>query len=200
MEPVFRELKEKVLRFPRDLVLKMRTKGKNPVQLRTRIVSFTDVVLTPETRFINFGKETLNWTHHNFVQRLKIDTACMDNRRASLEALAIAMASDWTQDGDRQRHIIVMFTDASAHRLEDRVGEVPAKLLPNIPLTLDELEEKWDLQSHHGLSLALFTPDVYPWSTIGDCWARTLFLPSKAGEGLAEFEYKTILEIYANEL
>ena len=178
----------------------MRSKGKEITQLRTRIISFSDELSTPETRFINFGSETFSWTHHDRVRRLKIDTSCTQSRHAGLEALAVAMGSDWTQEGDFQRHIIVMFSDASAHRLEDRVGEVPAKFLPNTPLTLDELEEKWDLQSHHGLSLALFTPDVYPWSTIGDSWAQTLFLPSKAGEGLAEVEYKTILEIYANEL
>ena len=46
----------------------------------------------------------------------------------------------------------------------------------------------------------LFAPDMYPWPTIGDNWSQTVFLPSKAGEGLAEVEYDTILEVLANSV
>jgi hypothetical protein len=104
-----------------------------------------------------------------------------------------------------------MFTDASAHRLEDRVGELPAAIAAQVPSSIDKLTDGWEGggQSASGISttlkqparrLVLFAPDMYPWPAIGDSWQQTVFLPSKAGEGLAEVEYDTILEVLANSV
>jgi hypothetical protein len=104
-----------------------------------------------------------------------------------------------------------MFTDASAHRLEDRIGDVPSAFASQIPSSIDKITDGWEGggQSASGVAttlrqparrLVLFAPDMYPWPTIGDSWDQTLFLPSKAGEGLAEVEYQTILEVLANSV
>jgi len=121
------------------------------------------------------------------------------------------MASDWTQEGDRQRHIIVMFTDASAHRLEDRVGDIPPTFASQIPSSIDKMTDGWEGggQSASGVAttlkqparrLVLFAPDMYPWPTIGDSWAQTLSLPSKAGEGLAEVDLGVLIECVSNSV
>lgn len=203
METNLKEVKERVLRIPRDLVLRRRELGMETAQLRTRIVSFADEVLTPESTFINFGAEIFNWKHHDSIRKMKINRASKGNNHAGLEALANAMESDWveTQDLDksRKRHLIMMFTDASAHRLEDRVGAESANFLRHVPSNLDELEGKWRLQFHYGSNLVLFAPDMYPWATIGDSWARTLFLPSNAGVGLIDSEIQTIIDVLAIE-
>ena len=143
-----------------------------------------------------------------FLSRLGTIEKQRSIQRSGLEALAVAMASDWIQEGDRQRHMIVMFTDASAHRLENRVGELPDTFAAQVPSSLSELTDIWEGggQSASGVAttlkqparrLVLFAPDMYPWPTIGDNWAQTVFLPSKAGE---EVEYNTILEVLANSV
>ena len=119
------------------------------------------------------------------------------------------MCSDWVLDGDRQRHMIVLFTDGSAHPLEDRVGAVPAAFASQIPSSIGELTDGWEGggQSASGFAtnirqparrLILLAPDTYPWALIGDNWGQTVFVASKAGDGLAEVEYDTILEVLSN--
>lgn len=40
-----------------------------------------------------------------------------DDPESGLEALAMAMKSDFVQKGEKKRHIIILFTDAAAHPL-----------------------------------------------------------------------------------
>ena len=214
MQPVIETVKSNTLKFSDDLTRTLDAKGKVADQIRIRIVAFGDcqadtnplnaspfyTVLPPEQT------SDLN----TFVSALSANGGG-DEPESGLEALAVAMASDWVQDGDRQRHIIVMFTDASAHRLEDRIGDVPSAFASQIPSSIDKITDGWEGggQSASGVAttlrqparrLVLFAPDMYPWPAIGDSWDQTLFLPSKAGEGLAEVEYQTILEVLANSV
>lgn len=214
MQPVIETVKSNTLKFSDDLIKKLEVKGKIADQIRVRVVAFGDCKV--DTNPINAspfytvlpaeeGSEL-----NTFVGNLRANGGG-DEPESGLEALAVAMGSDWVLDGDRQRHIIVMFTDASAHRLEDRVGELPAAIAAQVPSSIDKLTDGWEGggQSASGISttlkqparrLVLFAPDMYPWPAIGDSWQQTVFLPSKAGEGLAEVEYDTILEVLANSV
>lgn len=40
-----------------------------------------------------------------------------DDPEDGLEALAYAIESDWTKGGDKRRHVIVVWTDASTHAI-----------------------------------------------------------------------------------
>jgi len=214
MQPVIETVKSNTLKFSDDLNRKLDEKGKVADQIRIRIVAFGDCNV--DTNPLNASpfytvlpaEQTADL--NSFVSALSANGGG-DEPESGLEALAVAMASDWTQEGDRQRHIIVMFTDASAHRLEDRVGDIPPTFASQIPSSIDKMTDGWEGggQSASGVAttlkqparrLVLFAPDMYPWPTIGDSWAQTLFLPSKAGEGLAEVEYDTILEVLANSV
>jgi len=104
-----------------------------------------------------------------------------------------------------------MFTDASAHRLEDRIGDVPPAFVSQIPSSIDKLTDGWEggSQGEGMMSLSIkpaarrlviFGPDTYPWTDIGDSWPQTVFFPSKAGDGLAEVDYGMILEVLANSV
>lgn len=48
-----------------------------------------------------------------------------DEPESGLEALALAMGSDWETSGTSKRHAIVLFTDASAHPLEQQLDGIP---------------------------------------------------------------------------
>ena len=207
MQPFINSVKSFILKFPDDLINKHLQQGKIVDQIRVRVVAFGDY--KTDTNAINaspfYAKlpAEQNSEFNYFVSELRANGS--GEPKSGLEALSVAMCSDWVLDGDRQRHIVVMFTDASAHPLEDRVGEVPAAFASQIPSSIDKLTDGWEGggQSASGFAttirqparrLVLFAPDMYPWPAIGDSWQQTVFLPSKAGDGLAEVEYDNLLQ------
>jgi len=195
------------------IVTAMRLRNKTVDQLRCRVIAFRDCAFDPNpinaSNFYTLLPAEQTSEFSNFVSGLTA-AGGGDEPESGPEALAVAMGSDWVQDGDRQRHIIVMFTDASAHPLESRVGTVPSAFASLVPSSISNLTDGWEGgQQEGGVStklkqaarrLLLFAPDVDPWNAIGDAWAQTVFLPSKAGDGLSEVEYETILEVVANSV
>jgi hypothetical protein len=130
-----------------------------------------------------------------------------DEPESGLEALAVAMQSDWETGLDRRRHVIVIFTDAPAHPLGDP-RQTSAPTYPrSIPPSLDELFQQWGhkhgsgaLMENSAKRLLIFGPEVYPWTDIADDWNNVLFFPSAAGEGLEEWEMDEIIATIANSL
>ena len=185
MGPVIDLVKEKVRKFPIDLKDALATKEKQVHELRIRVVAFRDLESDSDaleiSEFFMVEPSTDSANFESFVSRLGASGGG-DEPESGLEALAIAMGSDWTDHGDKQRHLIVMFTDASAHKLEDRVGAVPAAFSGYIPDSLDVLTDMWDggvgvklkTDAHQ---LIIFGPDAYPWNMISDAWNDVVFVP-----------------------
>jgi hypothetical protein len=75
-----------------------------------------------------------------------------------------------------------MFTDASAHKLEDRIGEIPSQFTDVVPADIDGLTDNWDGGQATKLKktarqLIIFGPDAYPWNMISDGWNDVVFVP-----------------------
>jgi len=208
MTPVLDMVKEKVRKFPHDLKDALAEKGKLVNTFRIRVIAFRDFgndsdALTVSD-FFTVEPSTELAKFESFVNGLSASGGG-DEPESALEALGIAQASNWTHEGTKQRHVIVMFTDASAHKLESRVGEIPSAFRDQVPASLDELTDRWDGNQAVRLRklarrLVVFGPDAYPWNVIGDAWGETVWLPSQAGKGLEDVEYKTILETLQNSI
>lgn len=201
MTPVINLVKEKVQKFPHDLRDALAKKDKIVNTLRIRTIAFRDFGSDSDamtaSEFFTVEPSTELSKFQSFVNGLSASGGG-DEPESALEALGIAQASNWTHEGEKQRHLIVMFTDASAHKLESRVGEVSAEFREQVPGSLDELTDRWDGDQAVRLKrtarrLIVFGPDAYPWNIIGDTWGETMWLPSQAGKGLLDVEYETIL-------
>ena len=48
--------------------------------------------------------------------------------------------------------------------------------------------------------LLLFAPDTTPWNEIAADWNNTIYVPSRAGEGLNEFEFTEIIDAIGNSI
>lgn len=158
-------------------------------QIRMRVVAFGDsqahAQIINASQFYTVLPATNSSALTAFVSGLRI-MGEGDTPNSALEALDEAMKSDWVQEegksGERLRHVIVLLTDGSINT----VGEYSRELT--------ELEKRWGTDSHddHAVMhpvrkhLILVAPDIHPWPTIGDGWAKTAWLPVKVGEGLAE--------------
>lgn len=158
-------------------------------QIRMRVIAFSDsqenAQIINASEFCTVLPATNSSTLTAFVNDLRINGEG-DTPKSALEALDEAMKSDWVQEegksGESLRHVIVLLTDGSINT----VGEYSRELT--------ELEKRWGTDSHddHAVMhpdrriLILLAPDIHPWPTIGDGWAKTAWLPVKVGEGLAE--------------
>ena len=209
MFPVLDSVKESALGFHERLNAVMAENGKAISQLRLRAIAFRDFGdnaddAIEQTGFLRLPEQSAEF--ESFIRGVDARGGG-DIPESALEALALAVNSSWETGLDRRRHVIVMFTDAPAHPL-GKVG-VNAQTYPtNIPRTMDDLFEQWGyarsqtaVMEQSAKRLVLFAPDDEPWSeAIAEEWDLTLHFPSKAGQGLQEFEMDEIIDTIANSL
>jgi len=209
MTPVIDTVKNNVRSFHTRLSSAMAEKSKSISQLRVRIVAFRDFADNPsdaieQSGFLALPDELAEF--ENFVQGLRA-TGGGDEPESGLEALSIAIDSPWERGLDRRRHVIVMFTDASAHPLGDAAARRAPTYPESVPANVDGLFDRWGyataqsgVMEHAAKRLLLFAPDTGPWNVIAADWQNTIFLPSKAGDGLEEYEMDQIIDVIANSI
>lgn len=178
--------------------------GRNVSQIRVKVIMFRDFYFDKKHSFAQTEFLTLPEEINEYESFLNLIKAAGggDEPENGLEALAAAINSDWTMDGDKRRHIIVMYTDASAHPLEkaQTMDDKIKKYYPeNMPGSLIELIEMWNNPSSDSAltnlsqRLILFAPSHEIWDEVAALCVNTIYKPSQAGNGLEEIEYKEII-------
>lgn len=201
MTGILDTVKRNAVNFPDDLKRTMEQKGKHINQLRMRIIAFRDYMADGEkamlaTDFFALPEEKDSFK--DLIMTIEPDGGG-DDPEDGLEALAYAIRSDWTKGGDKRRHVIVVWTDASTHEIG--FGRKSQYYPQGMPKTFGELTELWDERMDgNAKRLLIYAPDEEYWSTISDCWDNTLHFMSVAGNGLEEVEYKEILSEISNTI
>jgi hypothetical protein len=209
MGPTLQNVKQSALSFPNRLAQEMVSKGRGISSLRLKVVAFRDFGDSPADAIIEspFLAVPADLEAFERVVSGLEPGGGGDEPESGLEALALAMAAPWEKGLDKRRHVIVVFTDASAHPLGDP-RQVAAPTYPSsIPSSMDALFNQWGhgqsrdaLMENSAKRLLLFAPELYPWTDIADDWNHTIFFPSAAGEGLEEWEMDEIIATIANSL
>lgn len=205
MIPVIDNVKSNALKFHDDIKEALAKKGKHINNLRIKVILYRDFVADgdaafKESKFFEFPDEVDNFK--SFINDIKADGGGPEPENG-LEALDVAMRSEWTQEGGRKRQVIVVWTDASCHKLEDTAAKKPASYPDGIAKDLNELTDRWEGEDFVDFSskrLIMFAPDAYPWTDIENSWSNVVATTSKAGEGLAEVDYEAIIESIANSV
>lgn len=205
MSPIIDKVKENALKFYDDLSVQMRQKSKHIDKLRVKVIAFRDYYVDGDmamqiSPFFTLPEQKADF--QTFVNRIQADGGG-DEPENGLEALALAIQSDWSKEGDKRRQIIVLWTDASTHPLEFKADSKPQNYpIAQIPKNFDDLTDLWDGQTMNRAAkrLILYSPDAYAWTDIANHWENTIQYPSKAGEGLSEIDYQTILDAIANSV
>ena len=148
MQPIINKVKEVAYNLGDQLIAEMRTAGRDIRQLRIKIIGFRDFYCDgpyalEESRYFTLPDDKAEFK--DYVDGLTAKGGG-DDPENSLEALALAMKSDWCQPIDptfKKRHIIVLFTDTDAHPLEK--GETCTnEIYPkDIPHTYADLVSMW---------------------------------------------------------
>ncbi len=207
MTPVLEQVKAGALSFHDTLVETMAAKDKFVSSLRLRVVAYRDYYDNPSdalfhTPFFRLPDEQMHF--NTYVSALAADGGG-DEPESGLEALAVAFGSEWERGMDRRRHVVVLFTDASAHPLEASHGRYVPGYPTDMPNTFDALTDQWDdpqgsVMEYAAKRLLMYAPDVYPWNVISAYWDNVLHYPSAAGQGLNEVEFGQIVDAIAGSV
>ncbi|NJL14943.1 MAG: VWA domain-containing protein [Microscillaceae bacterium] len=204
MSPIIEKVKENAQRFYDDLMQVMAQKDKAIDQLRVKVIVYRDYYYDGEesmfeSPFYHLPQE--KEAFKAYVEPIKAEGGGHEPE-SGLEALALAIRSEWNKSGDKKRQIIVIWTDASTHPLEKDEGKKPNNYPKDMPANFDELTDLWDGQfmSHSAKRLIIYSPDAYAWTDIANHWDNTIQYPSKAGQGLGEVDYQTILDAIASSV
>lgn len=203
MSPVIDKVKANATRLHDDLKIKLDEKGKPMSQLRIRVIAFGDIYADKDrwlqsSEFFKLPAQVDAFK--NFIGKVEAEGGG-DEPENGLEALSLAMKSSWTNEGNRRRHVVVMWTDASAHKLEKR-ADSDVELTETLPKDLNEFADLWNGQAidQNGKRLVMFAPEAYPWSDLGMHFEQAWLLPTRAGEGMKEHEYDEILHLLSNSI
>ena len=199
-------VKQNALKFYPDLKERCDAKGKEISELRIRVIGFRDFyadgnAAIQDTGFLHIPDQEEEFK--SFVGSLR-PTGGGDEPENGLEALAMAINSDWTTGGDKRRQVIVVWTDASTHPIENPITKTPA-YPSGMPKNFDELTDWWEddqcgKMNKAAKRLIVFAPDASAWTEIGINWQNVIHHTAKAGQGLEEVDYDTILQAIVNSI
>lgn len=206
MDPILDTVKNNALNFYQDFQQVMSKKRKHVDQLRVRIVAFRDYYYDREkamlvTDFFNLPAQSEDF--EACVCCIEADGGG-DDPEDGLEALAYAMKSEWNNQAQKKRHVIVVWSDEGTHELGF------GKSVPNYPKGMakdfNELTEWWGSKRNPGIMdesakrLLLFTPSKNSWDMIRDNWNNVIQYESEAGSGLRNCDYEQILNAISNTI
>ena len=189
MAPIINKVKESALSFYQKFVDEMEKKLKSVQQLRMKVIVFRDygVDSEPMTESKFFVLDEEKEEFKNYVNSIEA-IGGGDEAESSLEAIALAMKSDWVKTGSVRRHVIILYSDAPALPLgthKDKPG-YPS----DMPANLAELHERWEEQDREKRAkrMLIFAPGVEPWTNM--LWDQVFHTPSKAGGGCDEERFR----------
>ena len=203
MSSIINKVKENALSFYQKFVDEMEAQKKRVQQLRIKVIAFRDYGVDSEpileSKFFTLdAKNGEDGDFYKFVEGIEA-MGGGDDPESSLEALALAMKSDWVQTGSVRRHVIILYTDAPALPLGTRAGQIgyPA----DMPKDLAELREWWEGQrmEKRAKRLLVFAPDATPWSDMAD-WTNAFHTASKAGIGCDDVDIKTCIHLLVQSI
>ena len=201
MAPIIDEVKRNAMSFHQNLSEAMEESGKSIEKLRVKVIVFRDYMCDTdamvESEFFTLPDESARFK--TFVENIEA-IGGGDEAENALEALSLALKSDWTLDGMKRRHVVLMFTDASALKLGERADS--PRYPTDIPKSLAELQEFWEGESQCYASnyqltagrLIAFVPNSDPWYELST-WSRCWPMFSQAGKGLQEIAMSTVYDV-----
>lgn len=216
MDNVLNIIKERALTFHGDLLSRMREKQKTVDGLRVRVVAFRDYAAYDQERSKGYaGNEPMLVTDFfrlpDEAEKLELAVRSLQPRGGGdfpedgLEAVAYAIRSDWDRSlGSKHRHVIVVWTDAQPHELG--FGKASSRYPKGMAGSIGELTAWWGNPVSRGFCdqeakrLVLFTPNEGEWNFLSEQWDQVIHYPSKAGNGLSELDYETILSCLSQSI
>ncbi len=216
MQPLIDKVKSLTLSFREELEKGLERNKRRINNLRIKVIVFRDYYVDDkyameESRFFILPEEKQDF--YNFVSKIRAGGGG-DEPESGLEALALALRSDFVKDGDKKRHIIVLFTDASAHPFEQQMDGVPNNYPAKMFRNLGELYQTWGTgQDALGVTsdfatrmlkdakrLVLFAPSLYPWNEIELDLENVIRKDMDKGNGGRDLDLEDVIALISSSI
>ena len=201
MAPIIDTVKNNALSFYQRFVDAMDENDKTVEQLRIKVIVFRDYGCDAEPMVESefFSLPEQNDAFKNFVNGIEARGGG-DGPENALEAIALALKSNWTTGGSKRRHAVLVFSDAPALQFSDRAG--CAGYPAGMPADLAQLGAWWEgtdqtLSSTYQAKagrLVAFVPNAEPW-TVLQAWNRYWPAFSPAGTGLSDVDIQSAIDL-----
>ncbi len=194
-EGVFSWQKEELLSLCRKFADKMQSlePPKEIQRFRVKIVAFRDFEYDREpileSRFFTLDEELEDLQEFFFGVS---GFGGGDMPESGLEALALSMKSDWTDEGSPRRHIIILHTNAPAKPFG--TGSDNPLYPADMPKDMDGLKELWENMDARAKRLVMFAPEVSPWTEIGE-WENVFLVPIRQGDFASDEDFQTCMDL-----
>lgn len=205
MRHVLDFVKQNALNLYKDVTGAMGKKHKVISQMRIRVIAFRDYIADGEQAMMASDFFVLPEQSQQFFDCVNGVTAKGggDIPEDGMEALGYAIRSDWTREGVKKRHIIVVWSDAPTHELGH------CKIAPWYPEGMaenfEELSLWWEDEQLGGSMdesakrLLIFAPDAPEWNRISAEWSQVVHVQT-VSEGLEELEYQQVIDAVCNTI
>ncbi len=201
MSPIIEEVKNNALTFYQKFVDAMEENDKEVSELRVKVIVFRDYICDTEPMKESefFVLPDQGTAFKNFVSSIE---ACGggDGPENAYEAIATAMKSDWTLNGNKRRHAILVFTDAPALPFSERAS--CPRYPTGMPRDITQLSAWWEGtdQMFRGSyrpkagRLVAFVPEDPSWTCL-QSWNRYWPAFSPAGTGLTGVDIQSAIDL-----
>lgn len=216
MQPLIDKVKSLTLSFREELEKGLEKNKRKINNLRIKVIVFRDYYVDDkyameESKFFILPEEKQGF--YNFISKIRAGGGG-DEPESGLEALALALRSDFVKDGDKKRHVIVLFTDASAHKFEQQKDGVPNNYPTRMFRNLGDLYLTWGTgQDVLGVSsdysaqmlkdakrLVLFAPSLYPWNEIEMDLENVIRKDIDKGNGGRDLDLDDVIALISNSI
>lgn len=201
MAPIIDEVKGNAISFYQRFVDAMEENDKEVEKLRIKVIAFRDYGYDDEpmvqSEFFNLPDQ--NEEFKSFVNSIEAKGGG-DSPENALEAIALALKSNWTTSGSKRRHVILVFSDAPALPLGERASS--ASYPSGLPTDIAQLGAWWEgtdqtlgstYQAKAG-RLVAFVPNAEPWTEL-QAWNRYWPAFSPAGTGLSDVDIQSAIDL-----
>lgn len=202
MNPIIDEFKANASSLFDKVIDKIEETGTYISSFRIKVIVFRDygcdVEPMVESQFYTLPDQNDNF--RDFVNSIEAKGGgdCPEN---ALEAIALALKSDWTTEGSKRRHIVFVFSDAPALPLGERSDSM--NYPSGMPADLKQLEAWW-----HGMDpsfdstyqlpagrMVAFVPYDETWSQF-EYWNRYYSVYVREGSGLSEIDFQSLIDLF----
>lgn len=212
MDPIIDNVKKCALSFYDNVCNGIKSFNKKINQFRVKVIVFRDYYVDDnlsmnESKFYILPNE--NSQLKKFVSSIEAKGGG-DEPESSLEALALAMRSNFVNEGVSKRHIIVLFTDASAHPFEQAKDGIPQCYPKNMFQNMNELYLAWnDKQGYYnGLCnmnynaqrLIIFAPKIEPWNSVVKNCNQSILIPIQIDNGGADLSMDSVIKTISQSI
>lgn len=188
-------------KFHSDLRARCEGDHKEIENMRIRVIGFRDFTEDGARSIEDSGFIPIPANIERFnraVNSLTAEGGGGSEEESGLEALALAINSPWNRTSDQQRHIIMLWTDASTWDLGK--GRSNPTYPSPMPANFTELTSWWNTKMDRSTKrLILFAPSKSAWPRIGSSWDNTMYF-NWSGGAVGASDYEKILSTIIESL